>query len=261
MSKFNRILINTGAIALIGICPSVYASDSIFTFMTGVEHSSGDYGSDSTVEDIYVPIKLYYSTGSIGYSVTVPYLSVRAPTGTIVTNSQGEIIVGDGPKETQSGVGDVIAAITFYDVFVSQSGNFIVDASVKVKLGTADEEEGLGSGENDYSGQVNAFQYFDEFSLAATIGYKLRGEPADFDLDNVWFGSLGADYRFTSDTKGGVSFYYRQSSYTDSEAAKELSVFVSHRVDRDWRVQVYAVKGLSDSSPDLAGGLMVKYYF
>lgn len=261
MHKFTKLLLNMGTVSLMMLSPRVFASDPSFTFMTGVEHASGDYGSSSTVEDIYVPLKFDYVEGSIGYALTVPYLSVRAPTGTTITNSQGEIVVGDGPKVTESGVGDIIAGITFYDVFVSQSGDFVLDAGLKVKFGTADEKKGLGTGKNDYSAQLNAYQYFDDFSLLATLGYKLRGEPQDLVLDDVWFGSIGANFRFNSDTRGGVSYDYRQSSLADNDAAEELSVFISHSLNTDWRLQMYALTGLSDSSPDLAGGFMVKYYF
>jgi hypothetical protein len=151
-------------------------------------------------------------------------------------------------------MGDIIAPMTFYDIYVSRSGNFIMDASLKVKLGTADEEKGLGTGETDYSVQSNAYQYFDNFSLSATIGYKVRGDPRDYNLQNVWFASLGANYRFDGTTRGGIAYDYRQSSFANNDPAKELSVYVSYRLNEDWRMQLYALTGLSDISPDFAGG-------
>jgi len=35
---------------------------------------------------------------------------------------------------------------------------------------------------------------------------------------------------------------------------------VSQKVSDDWRVQVYALAGFSDSSPDWGGGILLKKY-
>ena len=97
--------------------------------------------------------------------LTVPYLNVRAPEGTIITGPGGEPIPGEGPMTTNSGIGDVIAGITLYDVLSNRRLGFAMDLSAKVKLGTADETKGLGTGENDYTVQANFLKFLDKITL------------------------------------------------------------------------------------------------
>lgn len=156
--------------ALLGVCGIALGDDSSLTLSVGMEHTSGNYDSDRNVEELYVPVSINYSSGSMGYGLTIPYLSVRAPQGTIITNTEGQVVVGEGPITTESGLGDVAARLTLYDLFVSKSLDVVVDASAKVKLGTADENKGLGTGETDYSLQANIYKFFDGYNISASVG-------------------------------------------------------------------------------------------
>lgn len=42
---------------------------------------------------------------------------------------------------------------------------------------------------------------------------------------------------------------------------KELTLFLTHKLNQQWKVQLYAVKGFSDASPDAEGGLMLFHTF
>jgi hypothetical protein len=241
-------------------CGETLGNEPYFTLSTGLEHVSGSYGGESNIEEVYLPVTMNYISGSYGYGLTVPYLSVRAPSGTIITNSEGKVVVGEGPITTESGLGDITTRITFYDLLVSESLDMVVDASAKVKFGTADETKGLGTGETDYSLQTDIYKFFDGYYINASVGYKLRGDSSGLDFNNVWFGSVGANYRFSTHTKVGATFSYRQSSFENREAIQELSIFVSNRIDNSWGIQLYSFKGFSDSSPDLGAGALLKYY-
>lgn len=247
-------------ILLVGFCDNAFSEQSVFTLSTGAEYTSGDYSGNTSIEELYVPITGSFTKGSINYRLTVPYISVRAPVGTIVTDTQGQAVVTEGPKTTEKGLGDIIGRVTFYDVFVSPSRNFFIDASAKVKFGTADEDKGLGTGKNDYSLQTTLYHYFDDFYLLGTIGYKFRGDPEGFDLNNAWYGTVGVNYSFTHQLRTGLSYDYRQSSIKGGEASQELSGFISRKLNDSWRLQLYVLAGLSNSSPDWGGGMLLKYY-
>lgn len=237
------------------------AQSNDFMVAIGAEHSSGDYGGDRTIEDFYVPVTFAYLGESLSVGLTVPYLSIRAPSGTTTTGNDGEIIVGEGEYRSEKGLGDIIARLTFLDVYRNDSLDIAVDVGAKVKFGTADEEKGLGSGETDYSLQSNIYKYFDGYYLMGTLGYKMRGEPDGLNVDDVWFGSVGAVFRYSIKTNVGVAFDYRQSSFENTDDIRELSLFVSHRAKQSWGVSAYTFVGMSDSSPDLGAGASYKYYF
>lgn len=225
---------------------------------TGIDFTTGEYGGVDDIEDTYVPLTLSIARGRLGYRLTVPYLSVRAPSGTLFTDPGGQPIPGTGTRTTESGLGDVVGSVTLYDVINNRNNAIAMDLTGKVKLATADENKGLGTGEHDYSLQADFYKFFDRFTLLASAGYKVRGDPIGVDLENVFLASAGGIYQFRSQTRLGVIYDYRESAFATGEAIREVTGFVSKRLNDTWRLQFYLVNGQSDSSPDWGGGIMLK---
>ena len=223
---------------------------------TGIEYSSGRYGGTGDIEELYVPFTLRAGFERIGLRVTVPWLSVTAPEDTVITEPGTEPLPGRGETVTESGIGDVVGALTFYDLYVSDSADFVVDATGKIKFGTADETAGLGTGENDYTLQFDAYRFFDRLSLQGTAGYRLRGDPPGFDLNDVFLASVGGAYLASANAIVGLYFDYRESAISGTEDVQEISGFASFRLGRAWRMELYAFTGLTDSSTDFGGGIL-----
>lgn len=225
-------------------------------FSTGIEYSSGRYGGTDDIEELYVPFTFRAGYDRVGLRLTVPYLRVTAPGDTVITDPGTEPLPGSGATVTESGLGDAVAALTFYDLYVSDTASFVVDATGKVKFGTADETRGLGTGENDYTLQLDAYRFFDRLSLQATAGYRLRGDPPGIELNDVLIASVGAAYLATPDTLLGMYFDYREPSISGLDDIQEFSGFASFRLGRAWRMELYAFAGLTDSSTDVGGGIL-----
>jgi hypothetical protein len=249
------------ALASLAIPGWALCAETDFSLTVGAEYTSGDYGGDQSVDDVYLPVTATFDLRRVSFRVTVPFLSVTAPEGTIIEEPGGQPAVGTGPRVTESGIGDVLAAMTVYDVLVSGSGNLALDLTGKVKFGTADFDQGLGTGEQDYSLQADLFRFFDRFTAIGTAGYTVRGDPDDVDLDDQFFASLGGTYAISGSTRCGLFFDYRESSLPGSDDMQELSVFLSRRFGDDWRMQGYAIAGFSDSSPDWGAGMSVTRRF
>ena len=234
---------------------SVAGAADAGTFRAGVglDYTSGDYGGTETITQTYVPVSAAYRTDRWGLRLTVPYTSVDGP-GTVI-DSGGEFIAG--PDESRSGLGDVIVGATLYDVVRDDTARVHVDLAAKVKLGTADETDGLGTGENDYSLQADVLKSFDRLALFGTVGYKLRGDPEGTDLRNVAFGTVGGDYRVGRGARAGLMFDYRPSAVSGGDALQEATAYLSFAPGRGTTVQPYLVAGFSDSSPDWGAGFSI----
>jgi len=231
--------------------------DAKFSLSAGVELTSGTYGGDEDIEDTYVPITATADYGRLSFRLTIPYISVRAPEGTIF-DPDGAPLPGTGEMTTESGLGDIVGSATIYDVLYSDRLGLAMDLTGKIKFGTADVDKGLGTGESDLSVQADFYKFMDQFTLMSSVGYKFRGDPADIDLDNVLMASVGGTYKFTPDVNGGLFFDYRESAISGNDSVQELTGFVSRRITDDWRLQVYALTGFSDSSPDWGVGIRMK---
>ncbi len=232
-------------------------SDTEFSISTGVDFTSGTYGGDVDIEDTYVPLSATIDSGRFTFRLTVPYLSLTAPEGTIY-DPDGVPLPGTGELITESGLGDIIGSATIYNVIDSQRLDLVMDLTGKIKFGTADEVKGLGTGENDYSVQADFYKFAEQLTLVGSVGYKFRGDPEGLDFENVFNASLGGIYKFTPEVNGGLFFDYRESAISSTDSIQELSAFVSRRLTDEWRLHIYALTGFTDSSPDWGGGIHIK---
>ena len=258
MKQFRSTILGLAALALVAAAHApmrTCADDFGFRVGVGGEYSSGDYGGQESINETYLPVNFIYDAPRVTLRVTVPYLSVRAPEGTITEGPDGEIVVGEGPVTTESGIGDVLAALTVYDVLVLGQGDYAMDFTGKVKFGTADEDDGLGTGKNDYSIEANLFRFFDQFTLLGVGGYVVRGDPPEVDLQNGFYASLGGTYRVTDRARAGLFYDYREASLEGSDALQEISATLSSRLGTSWWASAYVLAGIGDASPDWGAGL------
>ncbi len=232
-----------------------------FSIGATAEYTSGDYGGDQSIDEFYLPVSAVADFDKFALRITVPFLSVRAPELTVVDGPDGAPVVGEGPVVTSSGLGDVLATLTMYDVVVMQDGDLAVDVTGKVKFGTASEEDGLGTGEQDYTLQFDAYRYFERFTAMGTAGYSVRGDPEAYDLRNTFFAALGASYRLRDRTGVTVFYDFRQASTADLDASHELSCTVATVVGKSTRVGMYLLAGVGDGAPDWGAGLSLRAQF
>jgi hypothetical protein len=259
MKTLQRSLWLGGLILFAGVAAAEQGDDPRLSISAGAEYTTGTYGGDTDIEDFYVPVRATVDFRRLSFRLTVPYLSVRAPEGTVITGPGGEPIPGTGDIVTNSGIGDVIASVTVLDVIRNRRLGFAMDLTGKVKFGTADADKGLGTGENDFTVKADFLKFTDSITWIGSIGYKFRGQPPGATLDDALLASAGGIYRFNRDTRAGMFFDYRESSI-GADATQELSLFVSNRISTDWKFQAHVFKGFTDSGADWGGGFQVKRY-
>ena len=126
----------------------------------GFEYTTGNYGATESTETIYVPFVLKHETGPWILKATLPYLRLSGP-GNVVGGGPDRIVVPglESERRTVSGLGDIVAS-AFYNLMDERKGGLGVDLGFKIKLPTADEQDGLGTGETDYAFQLDFFRPF-----------------------------------------------------------------------------------------------------
>ena len=251
-----RLVVVPMAVLAMGSLPgAASAEDPHFSIGVGAEYTTGDYGGVESVDEVYVPVTGTLDLERVTFRLTVPFLSVSAPELTTISGPDGQPVVGEGPRVTESGLGDVLASVTVFDVLSTSGGDLVMDLTGKVKFGTADEDQGLGTGEQDYSLQADVFRFFDRSTLMGTAGYSLRGDPEDYDLENTFFASVGASFATSDRVRVGAFFDFREASVPDTDSLQELSAWISTGLGKRARAQFYLLAGFGDSSPDWGGGL------
>lgn len=265
---------------LLGFCvPAAYAADDSghATVSAGFDYSSGTYGTPFTTEIWDVPLSVGYQADRWSVKLTVPWVSISGADDVIPgigrvknTNPHGR---GRGrghggpfaPPITEtsgsaSGLGDVVAQAT-YGLVRDDADNFGLDFTGKIKFGTADANEGLGTGQNDYGLSLGAYKGFGAWTLFADGGYTKYGSSAYIPLHNGWNGDVGAGYKLDSANTIGAFYYYREKISDVGYQLSEGTAYWDHKFGDSLRLQTYALAGFSNGSPDWGIGTNLRYSF
>ena len=231
---------------------AAHAQESPLTLGAGLHYSEGDYGTGSTTRITSLAATARYDQGQWTYRATVPYLRIDGNNSVIP--GVGAVRGGASTRSTESGLGDVVLGAT-YNAYYNAASTLGVDLTGKVKLPTADEKKGLGTGEADFAFLVDLYKTFDRITAFGGVGYHVLGDAPGLPLDNVWSANLGASYTLNERDSAGLSLDGRERAAPGSERQRELTAFFTRKLDRLWKAQVYGLIGFADGSPDWGAGL------
>jgi len=251
------------AMALVMAAPALADDNwSEFRAQSGMYYSTGDYGTSADTSILYLPFTLQYRTAQFQLSGTVPYLQIEGPGNVVGGPDGGGVIVGNGgPVMTESGIGDIVLSAT-YNLYPDSSSSLpYVELTGKVKIPTADESRGLGTGKTDYTIEMEVFDTFNGVTPFGRVGYVFRGDPDGFDLNDTLYASGGLMFKVNDQVTFGGSYDWREATTDTSDDQQQIVPFAQFRPVHEWSLMAYGVFGLSDASPDAGGGLQITRRF
>lgn len=252
--KFLPLITFLAAVLTASAQTAVTAPTSVTSLGSGFDYSRGDYGFVTDTEVFSVPLNLVHERGPLTLSASFSWLTVKGP---------ATVVGGSGaPRPTtasESGLGDIYAGATYQ--FGSLGGVVDVSGSARVKLPTADEDRGLGTGAADYYAELTFFRTFGSVTPFLTAGYRVLGDADTYDLRDGAYASGGAHFRLSAATVVTALVSWRRPILAGGDDAQEGLVMVSHDFAERWRVTAYALKGFTDASPDFGTGLAASWKF
>jgi hypothetical protein len=234
------------------------ADTDTFKFISGIHYSTGKYGQKNSTDITSIPFIAKYEHDKFTYKVSVPWLRIVGNGN--VTGSDNLVVSNKttATRTSESGFGDVVTSVSYSAIELPRS-KFLLETTAKIKFGTASYSRGLGTGENDYTLQTDAYKTFDKATLMGTIGYKVLGDPNNINLNNVWYGSLGLAYKFNTENSAGAYLDLRQATSNTSTNLREYTVYHSYKINSNYKLQSYLIHGDTRSSTDWGGGMMLGY--
>lgn len=227
-----------------------------FSASAGIEYTTGDYGGGGDTDVFYVPLALGLNAGDWSIQASVPYLELSGP-GIFLGEDLPLVRDRQTPvrqaNDDASGFGDLSLRITKTSR-LDKAGQWELDLTGRIKLATADEENGLSTGETDFSASADLIRNAGAWSMFAGAGYRMNGDPEGRDLNDIAFGSLGAVRYTQAGSSWGFAYDFSQAATNGVKDAHEISSWLSFGLSDDLRLQVYGLKGLSDGGPDYGGG-------
>jgi len=242
--------------ALIAAAPTAEAAEakSTLKISTGLDYTSGDYGTGSTTEIWTIPTAVKFNSGPWMAGLSIPIIQVDGNAG-VLGGADGTVIVKKGVSNTRSegGLGDIVAS-GGYTFFHNSTDMPLIDLIGKIKFPTAEND--LGTGEFDFSLQVDITRTFGRITPFGTVGYRFVGGSG---LDDIFFLSIGGAYAITRAWSAGLIFDYRQATSSQTDDPADFTPFATWKFLPDWALTGYGLIGVTDGSPDYGAGLQVSY--
>ena len=265
-TQFDRYLISLAPLTLL-VCSHVGAQETAastwsHSLSTGAYYSNGDYGQDDNTTVHYVPVSYQLGVSNWQLGISVPFIKLSG-SGDVLFNSGGVVGRNDptalAGSASESGVGDVLLSATYQLPAFNENG-FFFDFGVDVKIPTADDSRGLGTGSRDYGVKLDIYKLLGAFTTFSTFEYKFRGNSALFtDIQDSFNVSLGFSLPINERWSSGLIYDFRQAAIGSFGDTHELVPYVSWRQSEHWSLMSYIVKGFSDDSADQAIGLQATY--
>ncbi len=194
-------------------------------------YRSGDFGTGSTTELTALTLTLGWMQSSLQFGASIPYLVVQ----------------GDSISRV-SGLGDVLLRGS-RDFELDSSSQSQLTFAANIKLPTADDDDGLGSGEPDMGINVAWSAMFADWKPIVSLGYTVIGDPSGVDYNDVASYGVGVFRRLT---RSGVfvSLDGRSAIIDGTDAPLEVSIGEFYLLSSTYALNAGAFQGLSDGSAD-----------
>lgn len=248
--KLASKLVILAPLCAVAVAAPAQAEDYV-QFSLGADYSSGDYGTTPDTDILAIPVGFKLKQGDFFVRGSLPWLRVDGP----AVPGDGGAIPGAGTTAARSGIGDLSLAAG-YSIPVGSST--FVDFTGKVKLPTASQDKGLGTGTTDFTAEAELLQMFGQTSVSLRGGRRFNGSNDAFPLNDVWQAGAGI-YHSAGPVTLGLDYDWREGALALAPDRSELTGSIGYRLNEKVRLQGYAYTGLTDGSPNLGGGVQLVY--
>jgi len=251
----------------------------------GLEYSTGFYGQNDKTEMLYAPIIISYHSYPWKHKIEIPWLQIQGQDNLIrsgrdvrgyyskTDNNRSGFQGGNNKNQnndvvyvtTNKGLGDVVISSS-YELNSMINFPWFIDLGYQLKIPTADESQGLGTGEYDISlslGLEKSQTLKNKMQLTwfYQISYQYFGDPDYMGFNNTWKHQLGFDVQINNSWLSGISLDFQEPPYIDSDEIQELQYYVNYQINHHYSVLVSFYQDFTSSSVDKALGLQINYNY
>lgn len=212
----------------------------------GLGRKQGDFGSP-TRSTLSLGYATYGASGTRwDANLTVPYLRLNREEGGITSQEQG--------------LGDVVAR-GIYRFLPENEDGWSLDGMGAVKLPTANDTKGLGTGRTDVGGFLALHQQLGLFQWTLLGGW-IQGASSSSDTLTSGSYVVGLSGAWVLDrNRWGISLEVRGPIYQGEPGVREIALDVFHPLSSNWGVKAVIAAGLSNGGPKQSVGLAVVRLF
>lgn len=275
MNSLKRMLLAGAALMIVGGAAS---AQTRLQLSTGVDYSSGDYGDTVETKVVAVPFSARLTLGDFAVRASIPYLSVDGPAGAnvlfegggagaggggnggggVIGDDDGEATPSTAAATTENGFGDLSLAAIYAFNDIADTPTYL-EVTGRVRLPTGDADKGLGIDATDYA-TLAELGYAPKGGGVYVLGGRRFLENADgVRREDGWQAGFGGWYEVSDRMTLGAFYDYRQASVDGNDDPSEAGLYTTLKLSPKWRLGANVSAGLSDASPEYAGGLTLSY--
>ncbi|MEM6536343.1 MAG: hypothetical protein AAF668_01295 [Pseudomonadota bacterium] len=243
------------------------ANAADYALTLGAEFSSGDFGLPENTDVLISSAEASSTVEDWRYSASLAYVRISGPT-VLIAPTPVETLQNRRPIPNPPGVAAELRTDGIADLLLSTSRtirfpkeNALLDVSVSVKVPTGDADRFLSTGQTDVGLRADFIKRIGEFSFGLGAGYIVSGKTDRFDVQNRAQISISA-FHSISDTIGlGVAAEWREPILTGLDDITEISFYASAPVSHQTSVVGYVLTGVTQTSPNIGGGIRITRSF
>lgn len=256
-----------GAIIYVLAGPLIgWAADVKWQAGLSATFTSGDYGTNSRTNILYVPFSLRRLFPDGDLTLTVPYIRITSNGNVTLVNGvparTGRLRAAQTTaRVTNDGIGDVILQGRYY---ILDERNLLptIALTARVKAPSADADKGLGTGEWDEGVGAEISKKFAERWLGFfDVGYTIIGNPPGVTLRNQWNFDVGLGYDLTKALLGSVYYEEWRAVVPGQVNPRDFLFTLTYKATSTARFTLAVEKGLSNGAPDfgITGGMSFRF--
>lgn len=211
---------------------------------------TGDFGDEERTGLFYFAPEFGYITPDYDLNITVPYLFLSKSND---SDSQG------GMMDMTNGIGDIILRLGG-GLLHGEPYGFSVYGSVSAKLPTADDKDGLGTGEADFGVFLDIGKKFGPIKISLLPGYIITGDSDEQEYNDVQSYGIGVSVGSEA-TYYYLSYEWRTSIFSQIKDPQFIEGGFIHAFNDRYSFKGDVSIGLNDGAPDLGIQLGIATWF
>jgi hypothetical protein len=250
-------------------------------------YSSGNFGTNTTSSFFSAPVSIrrFFKDGDV--AIVIPFVTATTDGGTTLVGGNAVRVDNKGPGSisnpgctnqgqgnnhcltgraqgqnvTESGLGDIVLRGRYY-IVAETDWTPLIAITGRLKLPTADESRGLGTGKMDEGvGTEVSKRLGDNWMTFLDGGFNVIGRPEGLNLRNQWWYDVGGGYYFMQNLLGSVYFEEYRSLVSGNQNIRDVYFSMSYRASSEWRFNGGVSVGLSNGAPDHVVSVGTSYRF
>lgn len=240
--------------------PSQQSRDRYWEISSGFDSSRGTYGAVESTSVNYIPFGAAYHVGAWTLSLDSGFVKVKGPLdfveiANLLNGNFNPSAPGPGTAAVQ-GIADSMLGVK-YAVFEDLEQGLFVDLGGRLRVPTASQSKGLGTGHVAGDLQLDVTKALGRWSVFSAVEYGIRdGRDGD---RNPWSASAGVSRSLTEQLSAGAFYHWRQSAWAGGRAAHEVFAYAAYRFNQHFSLFLYGATGFSPQSVNRELGVRYSY--